>query len=105
MLWIDMYSTSNNFYNNNNNNNNNVFSTRSFQIDPRQQQQQDIYNTPTQFKKSGSVGSMSSTTDEENTSYHRRNLKRKASLESEKSREEKRKNFLERNRQGSILTN
>jgi hypothetical protein len=65
-------------------------------------QQQDIYTTPNQFHATGSV---SSGTDEEiNTNYRRTSsntsLKRKSSSESDETSEEKRKNFLERNRQG-----
>jgi hypothetical protein len=98
MLWTDiqqnMYSTNNLFNNNNNNLTSNNFQPATFK--------QNSYMNPLSYNNSVRTGSMSSSTEEDDDAIIRRtNSKRKASFSVDQdNNDEKRKNFLERNRQG-----
>ncbi|KAI9249818.1 hypothetical protein EDC94DRAFT_698163 [Helicostylum pulchrum] len=108
MIWTDiqqsMYTT-HNFFNNNITDNDNNTSLANDTIQPTTLKRQSLINSNSY--NSTRTDSMSSSTEEDDysaTSRHT-NLKRKASMdnnESEDNTDEKRKNFLERNRQAAL---
>lgn len=108
MIWTDiqqsMYST--HFFNGNITNNDNNTSLTNDTIQPTTLKRRSLINSNSY--NSTRTDSMSSSTEEDDYSAtsRRTNLKRKASMdnnESEDNTDEKRKNFLERNRQGIFI--
>lgn len=96
-----MYTTSNIYSNSNSNNNNIILSPlQSFHSSFNH----NLYNPPSQANVGGSI---ESSAEEEETQVvkpsSRPTMKRKSSPEDDENSEEKRKNFLERNRQGKFL--
>ncbi|KAI8082300.1 hypothetical protein BDF21DRAFT_337953 [Thamnidium elegans] len=100
-----MYST-HNFFNNNTTNNDSNTSLTNDTIQPTTLKRRSLIDSNSY--NSIRTDSMSSSTEEDDysaTSRRRTNLKRKASVdnnESEDNTDEKRKNFLERNRQAAL---
>lgn len=97
MLWSDiqqnMYS-SNTMFNSNNMTDNN-FQQTVFK--------QNSYINPPSYNNSIRTGSMSSSTEDDEDIHVRKTPKRKASCMDQDNNDEKRKNFLERNRQGKFF--